>query len=71
MATKFDTIVAEIKKALKVSQGSDVTVEFENVRVRAFIAGGNVNPGSFRSTWFIDGEKMSKANASKLLQGKA
>ena len=68
----FETALTQIKTALNKSQGADVTVELNAkdgraVRVRAFTAGGNVKPGSFRSKWFIDGVQFSKANAAKEL----
>jgi len=74
--TVFDAIVTEIDKALKASQGADRRVEYvapdgRKIVVTAFIAGGQVRPGSFRSTWWIDGERMNKETARKLLQGKA
>lgn len=74
--TDFDAIITEINKALRASQGADRSVEYttkdgRNVRVSAFVAGGSVRPGSFRSTWWIDGEKMNKETARKALQGKA
>lgn len=72
MATAFDHIVTEVNKALKLSQGADRSVEYttadgRSVRVTAFVAGGNVRPGSFRSTWYIDGVKMNKETAMKQL----
>ena len=75
MNRTFDKIIGEIKTALKASQGADRTVigtdaNGRNIEVRAFIAGGNVAPGSFRSTWWIDGVKMSKSAAAKELIGK-
>lgn len=64
--TEFDRIVTKIDAALKASQGADRTV-----RVCAFIAGGSIRPGSFRSTWYIDGERMNRDTARALLQGRA
>ena len=74
--TEFDAIVTEIDKALKLSQGADRSVSYttkdgRNVRVSAFTAGGSIRPGSFRSTWWIDGVKMNKETARAQLLGRA
>lgn len=74
--TEFDRIVTKIDAALKASQGADRTVSHETadgrtVRVTAFIAGGSIRPGSFRSTWYVDGERMNRETARGLLQGRA
>lgn len=63
----------QVQKALDKSQGSDVTIEFRSVdghavKINAFIAGGNVRPGSFKSTWIVDGVSMSKSAATKIVK---
>ncbi len=67
--TNFLEMLAEAKKTLSPNacRYTEVVrqIDGQEVTLSALIADGNVKPGSFRQTWYVDTDKISKDEAKR------